>query len=114
MHRNSPVCRFLPGLAERSLNPILILPQAAWQHPYVNVFRLCRVDDWRDALAEGDVSLTLVRLHTSLFWLYKHTLHAVDGIGPCAFEFSRPDLNPQLCNAGARAWQEGLHDQRCD
>lgn len=30
-----------------------------WQHPFVNVFKLCGVDTWKDALKEGDVAPVL-------------------------------------------------------
>lgn len=33
----------------------------AWQHPFVNVFRHFKVDEWKRASKEGDVAAVMVR-----------------------------------------------------
>lgn len=33
---------------------------AAWQHPFLNVFRHFRVDEWKRSSKEGDVAVVMV------------------------------------------------------
>ncbi len=37
-------------------------PEHVWQHPYVNVFKLCRVEHWPrgDSFRQGDVTSKVV------------------------------------------------------
>ena len=35
---------------------------AGWQHPYVNIFKHVRVEDWKRSAKEGDVSAHMVTL----------------------------------------------------
>jgi hypothetical protein len=34
--------------------------RAAWQHPFVNVFKLCDVERWRDVERQGEVKAQMV------------------------------------------------------
>lgn len=36
------------------------VPSAAWQHPFLNVFRHFRVDEWKRSSKEGDVAVVTV------------------------------------------------------
>lgn len=36
-----------------------------WQHPYVNIFKHVKVEDWRRSAREGDVSTYKVSPHTT-------------------------------------------------
>lgn len=37
------------------------VPSAAWQHPFLNVFKHFRVDEWKRSSKEGDVAVVTVR-----------------------------------------------------
>lgn len=41
--------------------PFAPLQPKLWQHPFVNVFRLCDVDSWREATKDGDVTTGIDR-----------------------------------------------------
>lgn len=36
-----------------------------WQHPYVNIFKHLKVDEWKKAAKEGDVTIYMVALYTA-------------------------------------------------
>uniref|UniRef100_A0A8D3CUB4 WD repeat domain 90 n=1 Tax=Scophthalmus maximus TaxID=52904 RepID=A0A8D3CUB4_SCOMX len=45
-----------PTAAENTARQIQTIGSAGWQHPYVNIFKHVRVEDWRRSAKEGDVS----------------------------------------------------------
>eukprot|EP00955_Chlamydomonas_euryale_P113124 366196-Chlamydomonas_euryale.AAC.18 len=42
--------------------PMRMVRRAAWQHPYVDVFKLCEVEQLGDMLLHGDVKQSMVRM----------------------------------------------------
>ena len=45
----------------KAMPPFVPLQPKLWQHPFVNVFRLCDVDSWREATKDGDVTTSIDR-----------------------------------------------------
>lgn len=43
--------------------PAMIPVPAAWQRPYLNIFKHFRVEEWKRSAKEGDVAAVTVRGH---------------------------------------------------
>lgn len=60
------------------------VPSAAWQHPFLNVFRHFRVDEWKRSSKEGDVAVVTVLAAGSFLLLRNLPVGTVTVLQFCA------------------------------
>lgn len=91
-------------------NYCVLFLHPVWQHPYVNIFKHVKLDEWRKASKEGDVTTYMVKKKNPLLYLHIFKKKKKESIIlPCS-----PNLHPffSLVTVGQDAQVHRLPNSR--